>query len=397
MRRRLEISAAVVLSVCSIAISVAALSLVLRIHGTLDGQDTTGSVVLAVSFASVGGIIVAQRGHLIGWIMLSSGVFGSLNSVAAEYSHVALQEGWPLRSAAAWIAPWVWSLGAIAFPLVLLLFPTGRPPSRRWWIVAAMTIFGALSVAGAIGVEAWPLAKWPLTGQQVFERTGNGIYGLLEQIGLSLIAASLVLSAISLGFRYRRARDVERQELKWLLLGGAITIFVMFTASPAAPVDLSESIPLLSYAALFALPAIPVAVGIAITRYHLYDIDVVINRTLVYLVLTSVLAASYLAIVVLLQRALGGFASDSDLAVAGSTLAVAAMFRPLRSRIQSFIDRRFYRSRYDATAILEGFSGRLRDEVDLHALKDELVAAAARTMHPSHLSVWLRDPVGIDR
>lgn len=395
MKRRLETAAAIVLSLSSIAISVFALSLVLRIHGTLDGQDSTGSVVLAVSFASVGGIIVARRGHLIGWIMLLSGAFGSLNSVAAEYSHVALQEGWPLRAAAAWLAPWVWSLGATAFPLVLLLFPTGRPPSRRWWIVAAMTVFGALLVAGAIGAEAWPLAKLPLTGEQVFERTGDGIYGLLEQTGLSFIAASLVLSAISLAFRYRRASQVERQEVKWLLLGGAITIFVMFTASPAAPVDLAESIPLLSYGALFALPAIPVAVGIAITRYHLYDIDVVINRTLVYLVLTTILAASYLAIVVLLQRALGGFASDSDLAVAGSTLAVAAMFRPLRSRIQSFIDQRFYRSRYDTAATLESFSSRLRDQVDLEALNGELVGVVGRTMQPAHVSIWLRDPAEV--
>jgi hypothetical protein len=196
-------------------------------------------------------------------------------------------------------------------------------------------------------------------------------------------------------FRYRRAASLERQELKWLLLGGSGTIVVMFTASPAAPWDLEATFPLLSSLSLLALVAIPVAVGVAITRYHLYDIDVVINRTIVYLALTAILALVYLGGVVLLQRAMGGLTEDSDLAVAGSTLAVAALFRPVRARVQSFIDRRFYRSKYDAAATLQTFSSRLRDEVDLGALSGELVGVIGRTMQPAHVSVWLREPTEV--
>ncbi|MDP9069068.1 MAG: hypothetical protein M3N53_12090 [Actinomycetota bacterium] len=387
---RASTALALILSTFAVAVSAAGLVLVQRVHGTLDEADATGSAVLAVSFALIGGVIVARRGHVIGWIMLLSGFFGSLNTVAAEYSYVALEEGWPLRSAAAWVAPWVWSLGAAAYPLVLLLFPTGRPPSPRWWPVAAMTICGALMVAVAGAIEAWPLAQLPLTGEQVFDRTGEGVWGTLEAVGVPLLGSSLLLAAVSLGFRYRGAGQVERQEIKWLLLGGALTIVVMFTASPAAPVDVSEAIPLLSYGALFALPAIPVAVGIAITRYHLYDIDVVINRTLVYALLTAALALVYLAVVVVMQRVLGEFTEGSDLAVAASTLAVAALFRPLRGRIQAFIDQRFYRRKYDARRTLDSFSSRLRDTVDLDSLSNELVEVVGETMQPAHVSVWLR-------
>lgn len=391
MSRSGAAAAGALLAICSIAVAILGLFLVYRVYGTLDGVDATGSAVLAISFAAVGGTIVARRGHLIGWIMLLSGAFGSLNTAAAEYSYLALEEGWPLRALTAWLAPWVWSLGATAFPLVLLLFPTGRPPSRRWWPVAGMTVCGALLVAGAGAVESWPLAKLPLTGEQIFERTGDGVYGVLEEIGLLLIAISLVLAAASLVFRYRRAGVIERQELKWLLLGAAVTIFVMFTASPAAPMDLAAEIPLLSYLSLLALPAIPAAVGIAITRYNLYDIDVVINRTLVYVSLTAILAGFYLGIVVLLQQALGDLTRDSDLAVAGSTLAVAALFRPLRTRVQSFIDQRFYRRKYDAVETLERFSIRLRDQVDLESLTTDLVDVVGTTIQPSHVSLWLRE------
>ncbi len=392
MSARLRATIAAVLTSTCVALSVFTLFLVQRVHGSLDETDATGSIVLAVSFGLVGGIIVARRGHLIGWIMLVlSGVFGSLNAIAAEYSVVALEEGWPLRAAAAWMAPWVWSLSAPVFPLVLLLFPTGRPPSARWWPVAGMTVCGSLMVAGAGAMEAWSFVSQPLTGQQIFDRTGEGIYGTFEEIGVALLGSSLLLAAISVGFRYRSAKNVERQELKWLLLGGAITIVVMFTASPAAPWELERTIPLLPYAGLVALPAIPVAVGIAITRYHLYDIDVVINRTLVYLALTAILAATYLGIVVLLQQALGGFMRDSDIAVAGSTLAVAALFRPVRGRVQGFIDQRFYRRKYDATETLERFSARLRDQVDLDSLKADLTQVVGSTVQPAHASLWLRE------
>jgi hypothetical protein len=253
-----------------------------------------------------------------------------------------------------------------------------------------MTIFGSVLIAGAGAIESWSLAGLPLTGEEIFDRTGDGIWGTFETIGLPLLGISFFLSALSLGFRYRRATGTERQELKWLLLGGAFTLVIMFTASPAAPWDLQAAVPLLSTLSLFALAAIPLAVGVAITRYHLYDIDVVINRTLVYLALTGILTTAYLGIVVLLQQTVGTFAADSDLAIAGSTLAVAALFRPARSRVQAFIDQRFYRRKYDAQATLEAFAGQLRDEVELTALSHSLVTTVGGAMQPSHASLWLR-------
>ena len=394
MSRRSATLVAAVVTGFSVAVSVAGLYFVQRVHGTLDGADATGSAVLAISFAVVGGIIVARRNHLVGWIMLLAGFFNSLNTVSTEYSVLALQQDWPLRALAAWLSPWVWGLGAAGFPLVLLFFPTGRPPSKRWWPVGAMTVAGALLVAAGGAIESWPLARLPLTGEEIFDRTGDGIWGVFEEIGMPLLGLSFLLSAVSLIFRFRSSRNVERQELKWLLLGASVTILVMFTASPAAPWDLQERIPLLSSVALVGLVAIPVAVGIAITRYNLYDIDVVINRTLVYVTLTAILALAYFGAVVVLQQAVGGFTTDSDIAIAGSTLAVATLFRPMRSRVQAFIDQRFYRNKYDAAATLEGFSSRLRDEVDLEALSSELVGVVGRTMQPAHVSIWLRDPAG---
>lgn len=391
MSRRPATIAAAVLGTFAVCVALGGLYFVDRVRGSLDGADATGSAVLAISFATVGAIIVARRGHLVGWIMLLSGFFNSLNTISTDYSVVALAEGWPLRALAAWLSPWVWALGAAGFPLVLLFFPTGRPPSRRWWTVAAMTVVGALLLTLGGAIESWPLAGLPLTGEQIFDRTGDGIWGTFEEIGLPLLGLSLVLSAISLVFRYRRAQQVERQEIKWLLLGGALTVLIMFTASPAAPWDLETAIPMLSSVALLALAAIPAAVGVAITRYHLYDIDVVINRTLVYLALTAILAATYLGVVVLMQQALGGLTEESDLAVAGSTLAVAALFRPLRSSIQGFIDRRFYRRKYDAAETLQRFSTRLRDQVDLDSLKAELTEVVGSTIQPSHASLWLRE------
>ena len=349
--RRAMTRVGVAIAASAVGISIGGLYFTLRAHGTLDGPDATGSAVLATSFAVVGGIIVARRGHIVGWIMLLSGLFNSLNTIAADLSVVALEEGWNVRPAAAWLAPWIWSLGSAGFPLVLLFFPTGRPPSRRWWLVAGMTITGALLVACTGAIDSWSPAQLPLTGEQVIDRSGQGLWGTFGGIGMALLGLSLPLSAISLGFRYRRAGTIERLELKWLLFGGSFTIAVMFTASPGAPWDLESAIPLLSSLSLVGLAAIPIAVGIAITRYQLYDIDVLINRALVYGGLTVTVAAFYLALVFVLQSILP-IETDSDIAVAASTLAAAALFRPLRARLQRVIDRRFYRRKYDAAITL---------------------------------------------
>jgi hypothetical protein len=194
---------------------------------------------------------------------------------------------------------------------------------------------------------------------------------------------------VSLIVRFRRATGEERVQIKWLALAGAI-VAVIFPISLALYDVWGESVS--NLAIMLSVLGLPAAAGVAILRYRLYDIDVVINRTIVYGALTVILAATYLGSVLLLQLLLSGLTDASGLAVAASTLAVAALFRPARTRIQGVVDQRFYRRKYDAARTLEGFSARLRDEVDLSALDAELRGVVAETMQPAHVSLWLRAP-----
>jgi hypothetical protein len=190
--------------------------------------------------------------------------------------------------------------------------------------------------------------------------------------------------------RFRRARGERRQQIKWLALAGAVAVVTVIVATIGS--DELWNTAVTNVACMLGVLCVPVAAGIAILRHRLYDIDVVVNRAIVYGALTATLAGMYLGSVLLLQLLLGGITGDSGLAVAGSTLAVAALFRPARARIQAAVDRRFFRRKYDAQRTLEAFSSRLRDEVDLRALSSELGAVVRETLQPAHLSLWLRAP-----
>jgi hypothetical protein len=205
----------------------------------------------------------------------------------------------------------------------------------------------------------------------------------------------MLASVISLALRFRRTASVERQQIKWLLYAGALTFIMTATVSPAAPFDLPGFVSMVLETILLplALPSIPVAAGIAILKYRLYDIDVVINRTLVYGSLTTALALTYFGGVATTQaifRALTGQEQQPQLAIVVSTLVIAALFDPLRRRVQAFVDRRFYRRKYDAAKTLAAFSAKLRDETDLEALNSALVGVVRETMQPAHVSLWLR-------
>jgi hypothetical protein len=365
----------------------------------LQSEHPAEDVVLFVGFslfAAVGALLVAKRpDNPIGWIMsadaLIVGIFPACESYAA---YVMSTSGQPdaLAVVGAWANSWYWYvLLALTFIYLPLFFPDGRLPSRRWLPVAVVPAIGVAGI-GILGA-----LTETLRGQTFDYRIDNpiGIEGLghvedlqaFAVLGGGALAIGTVGSVLSVVVRFRRSRGTERQQLKWFLYAAAP--IVAFPAIDSLPVIVSG---LLSGWVLLGLPT---AIGIAVLRYRLYEIDLVINRTLVYGSLTVMLGLFYVGSVLLLQllfRVLTG--RESQLAVVASTLVIAALFTPLRRRSQAFIDRRFYRRKYDARKTLEAFSARLRDETDLDALTADLVGVVRGTMQPAHASLWLRPDVG---
>ena len=354
--------------------------------------DVIGAVVLVPVAATVGALVVARLpGNRVGRIFLGLGVLGGVAHLLVGCADLTLPDGpgpRALGEASAWATTWLWApLTFVPLTFALILFPDGRLPSARWrpfpWLAAlgigAFSAYLALSPEsgdGRFGLEGNPYA---LEGAD----TALRIVGLL---GLAVVPA-FVASVAAIIVRFRRSRGEERQQLKWLAYGGTVAT-AAFVVGGMVLDERSGVDPVVAA----ALSLIPIAIAIAILRHRLYDVDLVINRTLVYGSLTAVLAGCYAGLVLVLQLALGPVTPEGALPVAFSTLAVAALFRPARSRIQALVDRRFYRRKYDAQRTLEAFAARLRNEFDLDVLRDELVGAVMATVQPSHVSVWLRDP-----
>jgi hypothetical protein len=344
-------------------------------------------------FAVVGALLVAKRpDNRVGWIMsaaaLIAGIFSALETYAA---YVMTTRGRPdaLAVLGAWANGWYWLLLlALVFIYLPLLFPDGRLLSRRWLPVAVLP---AIGIAGIMVLGS--LAE-TFSGQTFDYRIDNpiGIEGLanVEELPVFVVltgiyAIGAVGAVASLAVRFRRSRGTERQQLKWFL----------YAAAPILTIPVLESLPEFVDALVFAwvLLGLPAAVGIAVLRYRLYDIDVVINRTLVYGSLTAALALVYVGSVTGLQQLLSPVVGEgNNLAIVASTLLIAALFGPLRRRVQGFIDRRFYRRKYDAGRVVAEFSERLRDETDLRALSNDLASVVDEALQPTHVSVWLRPP-----
>jgi len=351
-----------------------------------ESQDAIVLTFVAV-FATMGLLIASRhQRNPIGWIFCGVAVSAGLGHLArssVEYwlSGGAVSQALGEAAAVYTESSWIWWV-LVPVTFLLLLFPDGRLPSPRWRVV---TLCAALGIAGEF--LAGVLLPGPI---EDFPGIANpyavDVPAWLEVIPAVLTAVGILGSALSLLVRFRRADFAQRQQIKWLAYAGAV-------AAPTIIVGVA------TYGALGpavagaviqgAVLTLPVAAGVAIMRYRLYDIDVVVNRTLVYGALTATLAGAYVGGVLLLRLALDPVVDESELAVAGSTLAVAALFRPARARIQSFVDRRFYRSRYDAGRTLELFSGRLREELDLAALSADLREVVRETMQPAHVSLWL--------
>jgi len=382
-------------SLCAAATALLALASVLPALGASPRSDRLFESIftlMILTYAAVGAVVATRRpGNPIGWVFCAFGLCAAVLAAAAEYAEfdpTGSAAALPEFAIGAWIAEWIAlpTFGLLVF--VLFLFPTGRSLSPRWraatWFAAGVLGGGAISVAfkpGTLGENSRPVDN-PVGVEGTVGEALTAIAPLFDV--LSVVA--LALGATAMALRFRRSRGEERLQLKWLALtgglgGAGLALSLLVDAAGA------EFEPLF-YLSFLAFAMLPIAAAVAILRHRLYDIDVVINRALVYGGLTVTLGATYLGLVLLIGLAVG----ESGFAVAASTLAVAALFRPARARIQAIVDRRFYRRRYDATQTLESFGGRLRDEIDLEALGADLRGVVRDTVQPAHVSLWLKGP-----
>ncbi|MDQ3864467.1 MAG: hypothetical protein M3317_13410 [Actinomycetota bacterium] len=356
---------------------------------------------LVVIDVTVGAIVASHRPeNPVGWLLCLSGVVISTDSFVAQYATYALvaqPNSLPAGEAMAWIASWLLPIMIGLQVFYLLLFTTGRLPSRRWrWLAWLTVTFVVVEVIlSAFSSGALMGALGPIRNPLGIEGFNNFYLAPLYTISPLLFGAV----ALSVFMRLRHAVGVERQQIKWLAYAAAAwalgIIFNVITLALDTPLWFERAA--LAYFTV-AGEAVPIAIGIAIMRYRLYDIDILINRTLVYGSLTATLVALYFSGIVVLQRVFVSLTGQqSTLAVVASTLLIAALFAPLRRRIQSFIDRRFYRRKYDAQKTLEAFSVKLRDETDLEALNEDLVGVVSETMQPTHVSLWLRPHLEVGR
>ena len=341
-------------------------------------------------FAGMGVLIAARRPqNPIGWMFIAVGFLFLFPVFATDYALHALHTdpgSLPGGAFASWTVTWTWLVGVGVFAMVVLLFPDGRLSTRRWrplaWVVVADTLVSVLAVA----LLLWPERGLRIVGtweQASTARTASAT-GIIS-VGFPILVVFMVAAVVSLLLRFRRSHGEERQQLKWVVYGGGMPLAVNVVFGLAT--GFRDETPYLLVEAV-ALLALPVTTGIAVLKYRLYDIDLIINRTLVYLVLTATLGLSYFALV----AGISSVAGESSLTVAGATLAAAALFQPLRQRIQALIDRRFYRSKYDAEKTLADFSAKLRNDIDLDHLTTEMAAVVHDTLQPAHFSLWLRTP-----
>jgi hypothetical protein len=372
--------------------------------------------VLSLAYPAVGALIASRLPtNPIGWIFCGLGLIYVTRRFTTAYADHAFLEtlALPWGEFAAWFSTWIGFAGPTLAVFLMLLFPGGRLPSRRWRIVVWLTVLGAaMSTLGFAFMPSSLLTHsdvanpFAIVGVIYGKLPTYQFFGVSRLLGMTLLSTSILAALFSVILRLRHARGNDRQQIKWFLFAavpltvlGSLdelnTIVALFTTDfMFRPVYILYSwglVVLVVYVEVLALLFVPVCTYIAILRYNLYDIDVVINRTLVYGSLTATLVALYFVGIVVLQR---GFVlltgQRSTLAVVASTLLIAALFTPLRRRIQSFIDRRFYRRKYDARKTLEAFSAQLRDETDLEALSNDLVGVVRETMQPAHISLWLR-------
>jgi hypothetical protein len=382
-------------SMCALTIALVTFVVVFSVFYRDNLRDLV-FLLAVVSNALVGAVLASNRPrNPVGWFFVFSAASFAVSEATFRYAVYGLvidPGSLPLARAMAWPATWLWVPGVVLVLVFLpLYFPDGRLLSLRWRPVMWLTIF----VSGAT-VVIWAFLPgkvgdaWDITNPLGLAALRPAIGGL-EVVMAVLFLGFILSSVVSLVVRFRRSQGQERQQMKWLTYAAATVVgmVLLTTLLEAANLDFLSDMTGLVTDLLIA--GIPVGVGIAVLRYRLYDIDRIINRTLVYGSLTVTLVALYFGGIVVLQSIFVTLTGQqSTLAVVASTLLIAALFTPLRRRIQGFIDRSFYRRKYDARKTLEAFSTKLKNETDLESLNNDLVGVVRETMQPSHVSLWLR-------
>jgi hypothetical protein len=332
-------------------------------------------------------VVAARRPrHPVGWLLLAMGILSVLMFAGTTIHHVATDQWW--RSFGAWLDAGLWHPSFPVLGLLFLLFPTGLPPSPRWrWLLWGLTGAWVLGVATSPFTTGGLLLEFYPDADPVIAGPWSGPLAAIHDTTQALVFALLFASVASMVVRARRSRGLERQQLKWFA-ASAVAIAVVFPLSILIVGNGSIGAP------LFVL--LPISCAVAVLRYRLYDLGRLVGRTVTYTLVTAALVVVYAVGVVTLGEALRlvDTGAGGDLAVAMSTLLVAALFRPLRSRAQRLVDRRFNRSRYDAQRTLDGFARRLRDEVDLAVLTEEVNGVVTTTVDPRHVGLWLAPSSG---
>ena len=404
MSRRSATSFALALWTLSLAFAFAFLVFLGLNAGTpvtgtrLFGSHSAEAVIVIpiLAFATVGALVASRRpDNPIGWIFCCAGVLLGVSQTAVEYairSLIVEPGSLPGGAWAAWVSWWLF-IPAIVLPgiYLLLLFPDGRLLSRRWrWVLVIATV-GVVVVTIGLVFSPGPIDDEPfqfVTNPAGIEQA-QGVLDVVAFPAWLLFLGGFVAAGVSMVLRFRRSGPQVRAQIKWVTAAALLFVVSFFAVAMTDASRLANTIAVTVW--FISLTLIPVASGIAILKYRLFEIDLIVRKTLVYGIVTVGLAGLYFGIVIALGQAFSGFTRGNDLAIAGSTLAVAALFRPARRRIQALIDRRFYRRRHNAEQILAAFGARLRDEVDLDELSADLGAVVRETMQPSHVSVWLRD------
>ena len=387
--------AAIALVALAVLILAGSLILYALTHQNLaenGGQD----VIIFASFVTVGLIIAWHRpGNPIGWIILAAIDFQGLAIAGSLYATLSRRPGYHLPlGPLVWLDS-AWFVGIAMVPLVILLFPDGRPPSRRWrrvmWSYLAMVgCYLVCTYAAVIIAVAGHRTRIDADGAPAFIDHPAGWYAAATMVFTVLLPAFWLSFVVAQAMSWRRSSGERRQQLKWLLAGAAVLAVSQAVLQPilSLPSLSTAAQGILNTVSAFTLAALPVGLAVAILRYRLYDIDRIISRTLAYAIVTGLLVGVYAGLVLL---ATGVLSITSPVAVAAATLVAAALFSPLRSRVQRIVDRRFNRVRYDADQAVAAFAARLQDSVDLDEVQRDLASVVQRHLEPAHLSLWTND------